>query len=112
MGIIFDAVFLLLIAVLVMTGVHRGVARSLLGLAGVLLAGFLAGSLSQPVAGWVYDASLKNVLLDGLTQAIGSNTGGGYGRSRFFFLARLVSRPIAKQWIGPAESGNLACSER
>lgn len=43
MGIIFDAVFLLLIAVLVMTGVHRGVARSLLGLAGVLLAGFLAG---------------------------------------------------------------------
>lgn len=86
MGIIFDAVFLLLIAVLVMTGVHRGVARSLLGLAGVLLAGFLAGSLSQPVAGWVYDVSLKNVMLDGLTQAIGSNTGADTAEAVFSSL--------------------------
>lgn len=86
MGIIFDAVFLLLIAVLIMTGVHRGVARSLLGLAGILVAGFLAGLLSQPIAGWVYDVSIKNVMLDGLTQAIGSNTGADTAQAVFSSL--------------------------
>lgn len=75
MGILFDAVFLLLTAILVMMGVHRGVARSLLGLVGVLAAGFLAATCSQPIAGWVYDATLKNTLLDGLNQSSGPETG-------------------------------------
>lgn len=107
MGILFDAVFLLLTAILVMMGVHRGVARSLLGLVGVLAAGFLAATCSQPIAGWVYDATLKNTLLDGLNQSIGAGNGEDVAETVFASLPGWLTGLLQSGGLGQQSLGAL-----
>lgn len=72
---ILDVVMIAVIAVLVLIGVKRGIAKTFFNLLSLLLAGFLAYTASAPLSKWIYDAFISGSIHNTVTQSVAQSAG-------------------------------------
>ena len=71
---ILDIIMILIVALLVLIGIRRGLARSLYGLLSIVLSGFLASVTGRWLAGLIYKNWLSPSIEKSVSEAFASNT--------------------------------------
>ena len=109
MPYLLDGILIVCILLFLAIGIHRGFAKSLVGLIGTIAAVVLAVGLSGVVAQWVYSSFFQPSLMQSLQEAVGTANSQAAARDVLAALPDWASQLLQDNGVTvPALAGILA----